>query len=405
MSVTLSGGSSEPIVIPFAWGPTNDTAQAFAASTKAPVQYKGPGEQTPEPETTDTPLLVSGTQTEAISTGNFAKVLINATSTVSVVGGSGNDVVVAGNSGIVYNTGGDYNTGGGKDTVLAGGGNNLIGANASSIQTNSFFGTGAGNDTIISSTGNNTIMAGGGDNQISLSLSNGNNVVYSQGKDIIWTGGGNDTIGVEDGATVVGGSGRLTFIGGTGNSTVAAGSGSSTIFGGAGTGSFWGGDAGYNSVTAAEGQSWVFTGGANSSGFASGAGSDTLVASAGNTTLSGGNSTGNNVFFSGTGDKVLVGGGVGNDTIFAGRGEFTVFGGKGADVFAFFTNQMDGHPTPSKHTVVIGDFTVGQDKLVFDGYTNVSIDLSQQNSGSTTLTLPDGTKIILSGVSLTSGGI
>ena len=402
MSVTLSGGSSDPIVIPFDWGGTKDTAQAFAASTKTPTQYRGPGEQTPAPATPDTPLLVSGTPTEAISTANYYKVLINASSAVSVVGGSGNDVVVAGNAGIVYNTGGDYDSGGGNDTVLAGGGDNLIGAYASSQQTNSFFGTGAGNDTIISSTGNNTIMAGGGTNQIALSFSTGNNLVYSQGKDIIWAGGGNDTIGVEDGATVVGGSGRLTFVGGTGNSTVTAGSGSATIFGGAGTGSFWGGDAGQNSVTAAEGQSTVFTGGAYSAGFAAGAGADTLVASAGNTTLSGGNSTGNNVFFAGKGDNVLIGGGIGNDTIFAGRGESTVFGGEGADVFAFFKSEMDGNPN---HTVVIGDFTVGKDKLVFDGYSNLSLPLPQQDSGSTTLTLPDGTKIILSGVSLTAGGV
>ncbi|NCY26437.1 MAG: calcium-binding protein, partial [Alphaproteobacteria bacterium] len=132
------------------------------------------------------------------------------------------------------------------------------------------------------------------------------------------------------------------------------------------------------------------------------AGADTLVASAGNTTLSGGNSTGNNVYFAGTGDKVLIGGGIGNDTIFAGRGESTVFGGEGADVFAFFKSEMDGNPN---HIVVIGDFTVGKDKLVFDGYTNVSLPLPQQDSGSTTLTLPDGTKIILSGVSLTGGGV
>jgi hypothetical protein len=131
---------------------------------------------------------------------------------------------------------------------------------------------------------------------------------------------------------------------------------------------------------------------------AAGAGADTLVASAGNTTLSGGTSTGNNTFFAGTGDGVLVGGGVGNDTIFGGRGESTLFGGSGSDVFAFFNSQMKDNPG---HKIIIGDFTVGQDKLVFDGYSNVSILLPQQDAGSTTLTLPDGTKIVLQGVSLT----
>ena len=91
---------------------------------------------------------------------------------------------------------------------------------------------------------------------------------------------------------------------------------------------------------------------------------------------------------------------MGNDTIFAGRGEATTFGGAGADTFGFIASQTSGGS--SGQSVVIGDFTVGTDALVVAGYgtTASALVANQQNSnGSTTITLPDGTRIVLSGVS------
>ena len=397
MSVTLSGATADPVLIPFAYAAQRPLAQAYAnpTSTQDPTFFV-PG-STPAPATPTSPLIVLGNQPAIVSTSDYGIVGIRASNAASVVGTAGNEVVIAGNRGIFYNTNG------GSDVVLAGGGDNTLGTLLGASNTQSWFISGAGNDTIISGSGDNIILAGTGNNLIALNFGAGNNTVFSEGSDIVFAGAGNDTVGVSVGATVLGGSGNLTFVGGSGSSSVFGGSGSATIFGGAGTGTFQGGQAGNNIIQAADGASTVYTGGANSVAFAAGAGADTLIASAGNTTLSGGTSTGDNTFRAGDGvgvqNGVVVAGGVGKDTIFAGRGDATLFGGAGNDVFTFFRADTEGN---SPHTITISDFTVGQDKLSLNGYDSLSIPLPQ-DAGSTTLTLPDGTKIVLQGVSLTGG--
>ena len=97
----------------------------------------------------------------------------------------------------------------------------------------------------------------------------------------------------------------------------------------------------------------------------------------------------------------LIGGGVGNDTIFGGSGSATVRGGGGADVFAF-SNGRGG----SSANVLIADFTVGTDRLALVGYgTNVSSVLATAvtSGGSTSLTLGDGTRVTLTGITSTNG--
>ena len=114
------------------------------------------------------------------------------------------------------------NTGGGSATIVAAGGNNLVGTSLDG-DAGSRVALGAGNDTVVAWSGDNTVTAGAGNNLVGLGT--GNNTVFSQGADTIVAGAGNDTVGVDAGNVLTfAGSGHLTFINGSGASTVVGAS-------------------------------------------------------------------------------------------------------------------------------------------------------------------------------------
>lgn len=99
-------------------------------------------------------------------------------------------------------------TGSGNDTITAGDGSNIIN-------------TGIGNDTITSGTGTNVIQGGLGNDTITAG-----NDVAGNGVDHIYGDKGNDTI--------TGGSGYNVLDGGSGNDTLNGGAGTSILFGDSG---------------------------------------------------------------------------------------------------------------------------------------------------------------------------
>ena len=274
-------------------------------------------------------------------------------------------------------------------------------------------------------------------------------------------GSGSDTVLASAGSvTVTGGVGSLLFVGGTGASSVNGGAGSATIFTGAGGGNFTGGSAGHNIfiVQTASGANTTLTGG--------GAG-DEIFTSAGSATVNGGpggddivvgstgvltvNAVKGDAIFGGAGSLNVTGSTSGADSIIGGAGALTVAGkggnmlvvtsastsnisiGNGASlIFASSgSNTITGGTGSLQAVLGAGgsSFTEGSGPSVYDviagsaGGTDVlngfkpstdKIDLFGYGSGdqhittsggSTVLSLVDGTKITLVGVTDPGGSI
>jgi Ca2+-binding RTX toxin-like protein len=165
--------------------------------------------------------------------------------------------------------------------------------------------------------------------------------------------------------------------------TVFGGSGSAQIQGAAGPSQFVLG-IGAATVTAAQGNDVWLASAAN----------DSLVASGGNVILWAGGATGNNVFQAGNG-PVTMHGGLGNDTFIGGAGSATITGGGGADVFSF-TIGLTGAGTFDQIT----DFNIQHDTIELHGYAGYTASLV---NGSEVLTLSDGTRIQLNGLTTLTG--
>lgn len=193
-----------------------------------------------------------------------------------VAGGLGDDLIYGGDTskdGADYIDAGEGNNsvdgGAGNDTILAGAGNDLLVG-------------GAGNDSINAGGGDNTIR--GGDGADTLIVTAGNNLIYGGDssadlRDVIYGGGGNDTIdagygndSVSGGAgqdSLLGNFGADTLIGNDGNDTLSGGPGSDLLCGGPGSDYLNGGfgndrlnggtgaDKFYHAGTASEGSDWI----------------------------------------------------------------------------------------------------------------------------------------------------
>lgn len=358
--------------------------------------------------------------------------------TIRLHSGSGVVQSVGGNNSIMAKGNFQVTTGGGNDqlwvasganTIAAGGGDNRLhlqtGANTVTL--------GDGNDTLIAKDGSSTIFAGAGNDQIwvdggshnidmgsgkdtvqlrggtgsevrlggggTVSALQGNNTIHA-GSGSAWITGGAGNMTVHGGAgstTLQNAAGGLNFIGGAGGATVNGGAGSATITGGAGGGYYVGGASGNNSLTAGFGKTTLIAGGNGDTLVAAGADGDVLKAASGNVTLLGGTSTGQNWYVGKDGDATMsIVGGSGSEFFVMGRGNATVTGAEGRDVFQFFKNAGG----INNNTVTITDFTIGVDRLSFQGFGAVADAVTDHVSvgGSTTLTLSDGTTLVLSGV-------
>lgn len=301
----------------------------------------------------------------------------------TLAGDNGSHTILASGSATI-------STGTGANTVFLGGGANLV--------------TAHGSDFIVSSTGVDTVFAGSnvvayGGSTGQLTVANGligstvvgggaSMTVYgsSGGGDLIYGGTGNTEF--------VGGAGSSTFLGGAGQALVYGGAGGGYVYDGPGGGHVFGADAA-TTIVGGAGATTITAGNGNSV-FLVGSVANVVVAGGGNMTLTGGVSSGNNTIFAGSGADQLAGGS-GNDLFVAGAGSATMTGGGGANTYEFVNGHAGGN-------VVIMDFRPGTDHLSLQGYgSNAGPAALQTSAGPLSLLLPDGTKVVLSGVTLTPG--
>ena len=238
-----------------------------------------------------------------------------------------------------------------------------------------------GADTVIGHAGALTVnVATGGTPMIfasaaSLFFSGGSQaatVVGGSGADTIFANAG--------GGQVWGGSGDMLFVGGSGVSTAVGGSGMNTLFAGS---------SGRDMLVAGSGASTLV--GSGSGGILVGLGSvqDVLVAGVGNETLVGSAGGGSDVLYANAGTDVMFGGS-GSTLLVAAAGNAQMVGGSGQDLFVFDNGAAGGND-------VIWNFVQGRDHVGLYNYGANAASTILQNavvaSGSTTLTLPDNTRI------------
>jgi len=277
----------------------------------------------------------------------------------------------------------------GSDTLVAGGG------------TDTLLGT-ANGDVLIGMSGTNTLVMGAG-SEIAMTgtstnviyLGSGTDTVQSNASDTIIGGSGTATVYAGHGGSVYGGAGAMTVVNGGIATTVIGGAGVSSLYGGIGGGLLFAGSAGGSLLLAGTGAVTMVGAAAGDALFASNSAADVLIAGSGNESLS----------TAGTGSPDLIFAGSGNDYIAAGPGVNTIVAGTGAATVAIGSGAGDtllfnrGH---AGGTETVFNFRNGIDTIALTNYaaTEPSSDLAAatQTGGSTTLSLSDGTRIILQGV-------
>ncbi len=254
----------------------------------------------------------------------------------------------------------------------------------------------------VTTEGNNTIVLNGGSPTVSAST--GNPLVYGGSSALTFVGGSGaaTVIGGSAGNTITGGSGSLVLFGvsattyttGTGAATIVGGSGGLTASLGAGGGEIFGGTGGVNMLSASGGTAALVGVGSGDILTASAGGGDILVAGAGAETLNAAQSTGNDVLFGGSGADSMVGGS-GNDYFLAGSGNETLTGNGGFNAYVFVSGS-------AARTDTITDFVTSRTVIGLFNYGSnadaAALSSAVTSGGSTTVTLPDGTSIILPGV-------
>jgi len=372
MQVTVTGGSGNPnILLKYA---ANDLAfqmaeklalQVDAAySHKTPVLYN-PG-VTPVPAS-GYAIVTNAVSDEGkfIDVRGFGAVTIENDDAVDTVLGGGrgfSQVILASDGGL------NFSSEAGNVTVVSGGGNNDIdfdrrhGNGGTDTGNNAIYISGAGTNTIVGGDGNTTISAGAGHNTIYTQ--GGTSDVISTGRDEIKMGTGADTIDARGGGsdTVYGGTSTstLVFFGGSKVSSVFGAQGSVSVIGGSGGGFFRGGAAGDNFIYGGSGSTTILGGGAG----------DTLI---------GGTGTG--------------------DVLRAAAGNETLTGGDGSTTFQFYDMKNVASMSTVYDTItnfnsadIIKLIGVGTEAAI-----NYALNTYTVGSTSSSFSLEDGTKVVLSG--------
>jgi Ca2+-binding RTX toxin-like protein len=300
---------------------------------------------------------------------------------------------------LTLTTGGHGITGGAAPlTVNDSAGNNTISGGSGGIAVSAA----AGWDTVTTAAGSSN----------SVTLSGRNSVLYSNGADNIVASGNYEAVTATGQASITGSAFSQYMLDGAGESLVtscscgltlgaAAGAyvvdtGGDTEFSVSAGGSLSavdaastppGGAAASLTVTGGAASGWLHNGGAIS--VVTGDGGADVAAGAGVVSVSGG--AGNDTISAGSGNDIFVLGS-GLDQVYLGSGTASVTAGAGADSF-IFTAGDDGQDS-------IAGFTLGIDQLVFNGFAGAAVSAGTIVSGSTLLTLSDGTTIDLVGVVL-----
>ncbi|MCX7384996.1 MAG: matrixin family metalloprotease [Alphaproteobacteria bacterium] len=411
--VTVSGGSSNGQVVlagrgGLAFNAGLGTGSVFAAGGNNLISvYPGAGSQLIQTGNgNDTIVVLSGDDT--VNAGTGANQILTGKGN-NVINSEGTDLIAAGDIGnATINAGANnpvaffgpgltvFNGGTGKATVVSTVGQSTVN---SAGGTQIWLGS---NHDVVNSAGADTIIGNAG--AATINATAGNAFVFSGAGDIGFFGGSGATtiLGSATGsATLHGGAGSVidlsyhstNFIGGTGSDTIAGFGGSVTVKAGAGGGVFLGGPAGANSITGGSGQSIILGGGAGDVLTAGTGAGDAIVAGAGAETINAAGSHGADKIYAGTGPN-LIKTGTGSTNILTSTGATTIVSGTAIDLVAFVNGN---HPT-----VTIQNFSLTFDYITLSGFPGGEMSAAlagQSTSGGTeTLTLSDGTHIILQGV-------
>lgn len=388
-------------------GPNGSVVGTTNTSNHAVTQSMGTAGQTILSVPTGAPVTTAANAATVVNLGmayssvtSQGRDTINAGAGQTSVVASGPATTLAGGAGRLVFQGGT-----GSAVVSTGSGGGTITTGTSSSQV--FLGsstdvvTTRGQDFVVASTGTDTVYAGSavvafGGTAGSLVVESGSvasTVVGGGGAATVYgsTGAGGVVYAGTGVTEYVGGPGASTFVGSTGTALVYGGAGGGAIYAGSGGGQYFGASA--STVIEVGGSSTVTASDGNAV-FVVGSGSNLLVAGAGNVTLAGGTSSGSNSYFAGFGAD-QVAGGSGNDAFVAGTGQATLSGGGGANLFSFVAGGAGGAD-------VITDFHRGVDHLSLRGYAagaaGAALSRAGVSGGATTLTLGDGTRVTLLGV-------
>lgn len=297
---------------------------------------------------------------QATASGAKGNFIVVGTGDSTIVGGTGNDVMLLGNSNalVIAGPGDDTIEGGmtaggvtldwGTQRVVDGNKylvkyTNAVPFNAGGYAASSTYDgnldgdgkpVGAGNATIFGGTGNHTIALGNGNNYVDA----------GSGNSSIWGGNSNDTIFGGTGNVLINGGGGDDYIdaesgadkiyGGAGNNIIYGGSGNSTIYAGMvdQDGAWAKSNNGNNYVESGTGNTLIFGSGGNDT-LVAGTGSDTIYGGDGNLTIEGG--SGSDQLWGGAGTDVIYAGDGGTEAaptqVVAGTGDTTIYGGDGVD--------------------------------------------------------------------------
>lgn len=351
------------------------------------MSYSAPVGATPPPTPVQNPVtLGGGTQSYAaaagatVQAGSGSDTITTASGPVSVTGSSGLLTFLggAGSSTVSGAAGSATMSGGSGGGVYTGGsaGLNLLVSRGASGSNTTLTGGGAGDRLFGSASGNDVLSAGPGRASI---LGGGGNTTITGGaaaSSVIFTGNGTSAVtgGAAGGDTVVGGAGSLS---------VAANKGDA-IFGNAGALNVTGSTTGADSIAGGAGALTV-----------NGQGGNMLVV-AGSTTSAINVGNGASLVFAGSGSTSVTGG-AGSMEVVLGSGQVTAGEGSGAAVFDVVKGSAGG-------TDVLSGFRPGTDTIKLYGYQAADQQVGS-SGGSTLISLSDGTKIQLVGVSDPGGSI
>ncbi|MDJ0387714.1 calcium-binding protein [Roseomonas sp. E05] len=294
-----------------------------------------------------------------ITLGDGNNVVFGASIDTTIVAGNGNNTIFGGNARNTITVGSGRNTivgGAAQDTITAGTGDNTI------------YG-GAGDDVIVAGSGNNTIWGGEGANVISISGGAGQNIIFGHGAnsldDVTSTTvtatlvSANAASANDISSTITGGSGRDIIFGGGGDNTISTGAGADIVFGGLGSvtrtaqgqliqASATSGVGGHNVITGGAGDKILFGGGGDNT-ITSGGGNDIILAGGGTVDGAAGGSAGRfTVSGMAFGSHSVVDGGLGNDLVLGSGGSNAITGGGGDDI-------IGGHAA-----IVVRDAAIGR---------------------------------------------
>ena len=328
-------------------------------------------------------------------------------------------------TGVVSLTGGQSYVASAGDTIMAGAGPDTITATAGQVYVSgnsgamTFFG-GTGASTVEGGTGTATILGGSGGGDFTGG-SGGRNILVSQGasgSNTTLTGGsagdalfgsatGNDTLIARVGRESILGGGAVTNIvgGATAAGVIFTGGGLTTVTGGEAGGDTIVGGTGGLTVNAQKGDA-VFGNGGSLTVNASTTGADSIIGGAGTLSVTG---RGSNMLVVASQSNSNIQTGNGAALVFGGSGNAAVAGGTGWLGVVVGSGKMDVQENggTAVYDVVKGaaggsdmiyGFNVKTDTISLFGYQSSDIHVTS-SGGSTLLSLSDGTRIQLVGVS------